>query len=86
MIAPLARIKESLQGQFASVRIRGQGASSFLFVEQGGRAVELSWNGTSWWLEFWARSDAEDAPPVAERLANSEAEAAQAIKEWLIRD
>jgi hypothetical protein len=82
----LARIKELLEGQFASLSIRGKGASSFLFIEHAGRAAELSWNGTSWWLEFWDRSEDEDAPPVAERMTVSEAQAVEAIQGWLLRD
>lgn len=81
----LTRVKESLEKHFASVSIRGDGDSSFVFVEHCRRAVELSWNGTGWWLEFWDSADDENAPAIAERTVGTEAEAVDAIKEWLIR-
>ncbi len=84
MIESLRLIEESLHKRFPSASIRGRGAASFVFVEHGGRAVEISWDGAAWWIEFWEAGD-DASPPTAERLASSVTDAEKMVEEWLLR-
>lgn len=83
MNAVLDRIRHRLEGRIELVSLRGSGAASFLFAENQGKAVELSWNGSAWWLQFWEPSHEENAPPVGERIVDSEDDASAAVAEWL---
>jgi hypothetical protein len=84
MAASLEDIKRVVEGRVDRVSLRGKGMASFLFAEHQGRAVELSWNRSEWWIEFWERSQDDDAAPVREQIAHSDASALKALTEWLL--
>jgi len=85
-IVQLESLEATLAGTFDMVSLRGITDGPFLFVHHNGRSVEVSTNsnGDSWWLEFWDRSEDEDAAPVAEQTVNSEADAIDALRKWLL--
>jgi hypothetical protein len=79
----LSEVQDLLPGDLEKVQIKGQGASSFLFAINKGRAVEISESEGELWLEFWEKSDDEDAAAVKEcTVANPEA-AALETQRWL---
>ena len=78
----LAEIQDELAPQFEKVCIRGQGASSFVYAVNKGRAVEISEDNGGFWLEFWEKSDDEDAAPVKEMTVDSCEQAVQETKRW----
>jgi hypothetical protein len=80
----LSLLYEKLQGNGLSVSRRGAGASSFLFVEHGGRSAEISIDNDKWWIEFWDRSDDLDAPPVKEATLDDEVHVVKVLLEWLV--
>lgn len=79
----LAEIEAELSLQFENVRLKGHGFSSFLFATSGGRAVEISEDNGSFWLEFWEKSDDEDAAPVKEMSVVAAEQAVMETKRWL---
>ena len=79
----LAEIQKELVRHFGNVSLKGQGLSSFLYVVNKGRGIEISEHEESIWLEFWEKSDDEDAAPVKEMTVSSSAEAVQETKRWL---
>ncbi len=79
----LAEILDELTPRFEKVCLKGHGASSFLYVMNKGRAVEISEDNGGFWLEFWEKSDDEDAAPVREKAVDSGKGAIQEAKKWL---
>jgi hypothetical protein len=62
----LAEIQDEFAPHFENVCLKGHGLSSFFYVANKGRAVEISEENGGYWLEFWEKSDDEDAAPVKE--------------------
>lgn len=79
----LAEIHDELVGQFEIVSLRGHGSSSFLYVVNKGRAVEISEDNGGFWLEFWEKSDDEDAAPVKEMTVDGGERAIGETRRWL---
>ena len=79
----LAEIQEELAQQFEKVILKGHGLSSFLYLVNKGRAVEISEDDGSLWIEFWEKSDDEDAAPVNEMTVSGPAHAIMEAKRWL---
>jgi hypothetical protein len=79
----LKTIQRELAGRVDSVALKGVGPSSFLFIEHGARAVEVSENDGKWWIEFWDTGD-EDAEAVDEMTVANPEEAVQQISRWLV--
>jgi hypothetical protein len=79
----LAEVQDQLAAQFENVHLKGQGAASFLYVANDGRAVEISEDYGGFWLEFWERSDDEDAAPTKEMSVESGDQAAREARRWL---
>jgi hypothetical protein len=48
-----------------------------------GRAVEISEDNGGLWLEFWEKSDDEDAAPVKEMTVDSSEKAIRETTRWL---
>ncbi len=67
----------------ASASLRGSGAAEFVFAERQGRAVELSRSQEQWFVEFWERSNDENAPATKEAFYKSSTEVLEAIAAWL---
>jgi hypothetical protein len=80
----LAEIQEELSRQFDKVTLKGQGLSSFLYVVHNGRGVEISEENGGFWLEFWDKSDDEDAGPVKEITVVNSNQAIQEAARWLV--
>ena len=59
----LAEIQDELASQVEEIYLKGHGASSFVYAVNHGRAVEISEINDGFWLEFWEKSDDEDAAP-----------------------
>jgi hypothetical protein len=79
----LSELQDELAPQFERVSLKGQGASSFLYLLNKGRAVEISEDSGGFWLEFWEKSDDEDAPPVKEMILASGELALRETRAWL---
>jgi hypothetical protein len=79
----LAEIQDELAGQFETA-MKGQGASSFLYVTNQGRAVEISEDNGGFWLEFWEKSDDEDAAPAKEMTVDSTTKVVSETRRWLM--
>ena len=79
----LAEIQKELSRQFQNVTLKGQGLSSFLNVTNKGRGLEISEPEGNLWLEFWEKSEDEDAGPVKELTVESGERAIQEAKQWL---
>ena len=62
----LADILGELTPHLEKACLKGQGTSSFVYAVNKGRAVEISEDNGGYWLEFWEKSEDEDAPPVKE--------------------
>lgn len=83
-IVALRGIRDKLASQVQQVTLRGEGASSFLFVEHDGRAVELySSDSGGWIVERWETSDDEDAASVGKTTVQDQSAAVQTILGWL---
>ena len=78
----LGEIKEKLQRNFV-VSMRGHGLSSFLFVTNNGRAVEISKHDEGWWLQFWEAGGDEDAPANRDVTVPQTTEVVQEVIRWL---
>jgi hypothetical protein len=79
----LSEILDELTPHVESASLKGHGAASFVHAVNKGRAVEISEDNGGFWLEFWEKSDDEDAAPVKELTAHSIEEAVQAAARWL---
>ncbi len=79
----LEEIHDDLAEQFPGLRMSGQGRSSFMYVTNDGRAVEISEGNGGFWLEFWEKDEDEDAAPVKEKTVVSCQQAIQETKQWL---
>jgi hypothetical protein len=73
----LMAVASDLEGGVACA-VRGDGAGQFVFAERGSRAVEVSRNGSAWWVEFRAGGNA-----VLDRTFPSAEEAVVAARAWL---
>jgi hypothetical protein len=80
---PLEDIQDRLSSHFEKVDLRGDGASSFIYATHRGRAVELSEDNGSYWVEFWECTEDEDSPPAKELTISSATEAIEAAIDWL---
>lgn len=79
----LSELQDELASLFEKVILKGQGPSSFLHVVDKGRAVEFSEDGGGFWLEFWEKSEDEDAAPVKEMTLASSEQAMRETRAWL---
>jgi hypothetical protein len=79
----LTEIIDELTPQLEEVCFKGQGAASFVYAINKGRAVEISENDDGFWLEFWEKSNDEDAAPVKETTVATSNQGIRKIKEWL---
>jgi hypothetical protein len=79
----LAEIQEELAPHLEMVCMKGHGASSFIHAVNQGRAVEISENNGGFWLEFWEKTEDEDAAPVNEMTVASCEKAVEAAMGWL---
>jgi len=62
---------------------RGEGKSEFLYVSSISRAVEISLENNSYWIELWDNSDPESGdPPVREMEVQSEEEVTKVVRSW----
>ena len=78
---------EQLKNVLDTKRIWWRRGDGFLFVKSETRAIEVSENDDSLWLEFWASSDEDaDDPPVKECDCYSVDAAVRAIDDWLNKD
>jgi len=62
----------------SATSVRGNGSGRFVFSDQGARAVELSRNGDSWWVEFFEGEDVTHD----ETLSSSD-DATKVALDWL---
>ncbi|MBI3821706.1 MAG: hypothetical protein HY289_03390 [Planctomycetes bacterium] len=79
----LSEILDELGPHVENASIKGYGASSFIYAVNQGRAIEVSEENGGYWLEFWEKSDDEDAAPVKEMTVDNAQEAAGAAMDWL---
>lgn len=79
----LTEIQAELTEQFEKVLLKGHGASSFVYILNKGRAVEVSEENSGYWLEFWEKSDDEDAAPVQEMTLDRPEQVLREIRQWL---
>lgn len=79
----LAEIQDALAAHMDQVSLKGQGRSSFVFATNNGRAVEISEHDGGYWLEFWERSEDEDAAPVKELTVTAAQDAIRVSMDWL---
>ncbi len=79
----LAEIFDELTPHLESVRLKGQGVSSFVYAINNDRAVEISEDNGGFWLEFWDKSEDEDAPPVKELIVATVKDAVRNAIQWL---
>jgi hypothetical protein len=79
----LEQLQETVRPLVETVSLRGEGCSSFLFIESKGRAIEASRTGNQWWLEFWDIPSGDDAAPAKELTLDTNEEALEAITDWL---
>ncbi len=85
VINELQAIRIALNSRFDSVQIRGDGRGRYVFAQHQGRAIEVSENNGSWWMEFWKADDNEAASPVAEMTLETTDEAIAHATQWLIQ-
>jgi hypothetical protein len=79
----LAEILDELTPHLEKVCLKGQGVSSFVYAVNKDRAVEISEHNGGFWLEFWEKSEDEDAPPVKELIVETGKDAVQNAIRWL---
>ena len=79
----LEEIHAALAQRFEKVDLKGHGPSSFIYASNNGRAVEISKKNGGFWLEFWEKSDDEDAGPVKELTVESGEGAIHEAAQWL---
>ncbi len=83
-ISQLASLESSVSNMFEHVSLRGLADGPFLFAQHGERSAEVSTNDGQWWIEFWNKSDDEDAPPVKEITLTTEGDVCDALLNWLL--
>lgn len=66
----LHALADSLRRDLSIADIRGDGASSFLYLAGNGRSAEVSRSAEGFWVEFWDSADAS-ALPANEATFNS---------------
>ena len=79
----LPEICDELMPLFEKVCLKGHGSSSFVYAVNRGRAVEISEDDGGFWLEFWEKSDDEDAAAVHEMTVIDAEQAVQQTQQWL---
>jgi hypothetical protein len=79
----LGEILDELTPHLEKVCLKGQGVSSFVYAVNNGRAVEISEDNGGFWVEFWEKSEDEDAAPVNEMIVETGEEAVQNAIRWL---
>ena len=79
----LSEIQDELSTSLETASLKGHGLSSFLYLANNGRAVEISENKGNLWLEFWEKSADEDAAPAKEMTVNTCEQAVQETRMWL---
>jgi hypothetical protein len=80
----LIEIAEALKSHFGDVSLRGRDAAEFVFVQANSRAVEVSIDDNSIWVEFWDSVDEEaPVPSVKEATLATVEEAKTEITNWL---
>jgi hypothetical protein len=84
LVTTLDNLQSELQQKGLSVSLRGNGRAAFLFVEHGGKAVEISDHEGQWWVEFWDASGDEDAAPAMDRFFPTAEQASVAATFWLL--
>jgi hypothetical protein len=77
----LNRLVLELQLTAETANVRGGGNARFVFAKCGSRAVELSRDGSGWWLECWSVEEV-----VSEDSFASLEDAIVASKFWLSTD
>jgi hypothetical protein len=80
----LDNLKIELQRRGLCMSSRGEGRAAFLFIEHGGKAVEISDHAGRWWVEYWDASEDEDAAPVKDEFFSSEEHVIDATVGWLL--
>ncbi len=79
----LEEILDELTPHAKGVCMKGHGLSSFVYAVNNDRAVEISEDNGGFWLEFWEKSDDEDAAPVKEMTVQTPKDAVQNTLRWL---
>ena len=79
----LAEILDELTPHLEKVDLKGHGVSSFVYAVNEDRAVEISEDNGGFWLEFWEKSEDEDAAPVREIIVETSKDAVQNAIRWL---
>ena len=79
----LEEILDELTPHSKEICLRGHGASSFVYAVNNDRAVEISEDNGGFWLEFWEKSEDEDAAPVKEMTVKTSNDAVQNTIRWL---
>jgi len=79
----LAEILDELTPHSQEVFLKGHGLSSFVYAVNKGRAVEISEDNGGFWLEFWEKSEDEDAAPVKEMIGETGNDAVLNAIRWL---
>ena len=77
-------LKSELQTSGLAPSLRGEGLAAFLFVENAGKAVEISEHEGGWWVEFWDVGE-DDDPPVKEEFFTTPSQVTHAATGWLLR-
>ena len=83
MLDVLKHMQQELSRSFGSAQLKEDDTASFVFVENRGRAVEVSPHAGKWWVEFWEPSDDEYAPPIREATLDTPQQAIEEIISWL---
>ena len=63
--------------------MKGRGVSSFVYAVNKDRAIEISEDNGGFWLEFWDKSEDEDAAPVKEMIVETGNDAVLNAIRWL---
>ena len=79
----LAEILDELTLHLEKVCLKGHGVSSFVYAVNKDRAVEISEDNGGFWLEFWEKSEDEDAAPMKELIVKTGKDAVQNALRWL---
>jgi hypothetical protein len=79
----LVQLQVAVSPHVETVSLRGEGCSSFLFIESKGRTIEASRHENQWWLEFWNTQQEDDAAPAKKITLDTNEKALAAITDWL---